>query len=121
MNVTVNESARGTKYLSSSGSSKPIPSKLYDKLIDDFDLELVPNDDEFPLPWDADFEVKGSNLVLSGHASDGGYGTSVTTIPLRDATRWVSIVLHVPEYHDDRDSEVQDTLDQLTNLGWTIK
>lgn len=63
---------------------------LYDEMID-AELTITPVSDDFPMPWDADINILGGKLMLTGHAGPSGYGSAQTEIPLKDATKYVSI------------------------------
>lgn len=56
-----------------------------------FDLTLngpmvVPTTDdiETPLPWDADFSIKGDDLIMHGGAGPHGWGSAVVKVPKSD-------------------------------------
>lgn len=63
---------------------------LYDEMID-AELIITPVSDDFPMPWDADIDILDGRLMLTGHAGPSGYGSAQTEIPLKDATKYVSI------------------------------
>lgn len=63
---------------------------LYDEMID-AELSITPVSDDFPMPWDAAIDILEGKLMLTGHAGPSGYGSAQTEIPLKDATKYVSI------------------------------
>ena len=109
----VNEAVDRDRVISPTANAKPIPDKLYDQLFDEADLYIIPTKDDFPMPWEADINVKGKDLVLSGHAGPQGYGRSQTVIPIKDADRYIRIEVSY--------TISDEVIDQLEKLGWKVK
>lgn len=42
------------------------------KRYDDGDINIMPKNDEIPMPWDADIELEGDTVVITGALTPGG-------------------------------------------------
>lgn len=83
--------------------------RAYDEL---FDLtyngiEVYPNYDELPTPWDADISIKNNKIVLSGNVTPGGPsdGSCVVSVPLNSDLYKFEI-----SYEQDNIKEVMNLL-----------
>lgn len=49
-------------------------------------FDLIPKNEGFPMPWDADLEYdsKTDTIILTGGAGPSGYGSCVTKFPAKD-------------------------------------
>ena len=66
--------------------SKSISVKDMDVLFDEGNgIEIYPKGEDTPTPWDAEITIKGSNLVLTGHAGPSGFGKCVVEVPISKA------------------------------------
>lgn len=71
----------------------------------DIDPLLTPKDenDAFPIPWDASFEIEGEDVVLTGSAQPGGSpgsGECVTKYPRLCANDYFILSYQVYEFED---------------------
>lgn len=86
---------------------------IYDELMDS-DLDITSNSDDIPIPWDADFDIEGQNLVLRGSLLPGGPGdgTCIIKVPLSSASKYYTI------YAYDIPDEI---IDEVESLGWIVR
>jgi len=104
----------------SNGGYRIVPGAKAQNLTDDI-LEyiydeggFVPNQEDIPMPWDADVEVKDGNLVITGGLTPGGgsKGRCVITCPLQEANKL---------YHADLFDVPVSVLNKIMELGWGVK
>lgn len=93
-----------------SSSSKSIPSSdFYD--ISDLSYNgilIEPKDEAIPLAWDAGFEIKGSNIVISGGVGSSGFGSVVITLPVSSVNKYYDI--YVEPRDEESSSKIKDIL-----------
>jgi len=64
---------------------------IYEFSNDPIEILFYKKDDDFPLPWDAAFQIKGAEMTLSGNAGASGFGSCTVTLPKRDADKCFSV------------------------------
>lgn len=110
--------ARGAK-LTIKANAKMPSEDLLDFLWDDCNLNIVPKNDDTPIPWDADITAVGRDLTLEGGAGAGGYGYCEVRVPLKDANRIYDFQLYPPDSRSDETAA--DKIAELAKIGWIIE
>lgn len=72
------------------------------------DALLFQQNDDVPCPWDAEMEIKGDQVIISGGLSSGGSrgATCVCTCSIQDFDKYYYIYL--PDSYEE----------EVTNSGW---
>lgn len=47
-------------------------------------IEFTQETPETPMPWDADYKIKGEELIVAGHAGPNAWGSAVVKVPKSD-------------------------------------
>lgn len=71
-------------------------------------FEMIPKDDDFPMPWDANFKIESNQFVISGSAGPSGFGSAQTKIPLTSVPKVLNIGITIDD--DDNIEEVRSIL-----------
>lgn len=112
---TMNEAGARVISIALDQKSKSLPMATMDELIEDYGLSFTPKSDSFPMPWDADIEIKGTNLVLNGLVAPGGssqLGKATVTVPLVQANKVFKITMHR--------APSEDLAAKLLANGWIV-
>lgn len=111
MAIEVFESSSGYR-IAPGVHAKNLPDEILEYIYDGGGF--MPNDEDTPMPWDADVEIQDGNMVITGGLTPGGGGRGrcVITCPLQEANKL---------YHADVFDLPVPLINQLIELGWGIK
>lgn len=97
-------------------NTKNIPEDFQDELyvITGNGIEVMPKDlEEFPMPWDAEAIIEGSNLILVGHVGPSGFGKARAELPLNSVSQYLEFSV----YAENEDNE-QRLIEIFEEYGW---
>ena len=111
MAIEVFESSRGYRIVHGT-NAKNLTDEILEYIYEDGGF--MPENEEIPMPWDADVEVKNGNLIITGSLTPGGGGKGrcVITCPLQEANKL---------YHADVFDIPVPILNKIMELGWGVK
>ena len=94
-------------------NAKSLSDDLYEKLFDYMGGNVrAYNEEETPIPWDADVDIQNGRFILTGGVGPSDYGYCQCSVPLSDAGKTYFIEIH------DADS---DDLDDIMDYGWRVR
>lgn len=71
-------------------------------------IELLPKNEDFPMPWDASCYIEGGNFVVEGAPGPGrSVGKATVSIPLNSVDKYMEVNVYT-----DHEEEVRDILDK---------
>lgn len=97
--------------------SKPLPSefelsKIYDLTANG--IEILPLDEDFPMPWDAGCYIEDSMFIIEGSAASAAPNTdAIVRLPLLHVDKYLE--LSVYPMSNEADEELRSV---FTEYGW---
>ena len=99
-------------------ASQPVTAELEALFIDETangPLLCNGDDDTVPMPWDAGFDIVGSNVVISGSVCGHGIGNVRIEVPLKNAVHLYSF-----ELEPNSDKAGKRIAELLKQLGYRV-
>jgi len=96
--------------------SKNIPEEILEVVYAEADVNVIPLNNETAMPWDAGFEIRDGQFVISGGLDACGYGHCEVKLPVADVEQYYYIVANITEDDFDRGEFVEI----LQDHGWKI-